>query len=887
MKRPRVHRLDRAAGFLAGLGMCIAGLAAGCNDNEFGPELRRPNRPPVTVLASGPPDSTSSTDYRVHLYWSGSDADGIIDHYDFILVDHPAIEDSIVTGSPQAPNRVVIEVPALDDPRWTATSLSDTILVTRADTLRRDPAPPPGGDSGALGRHNEFMRRQSFERWHTFFVRAVDNEGLVDPTPDYRSFNSRNLAPVVRLDPPVSWANSEFRGPPTIVFNWSGSDPLGDRDEIEPIASRWVILTTIKDAGGYRGLPDTLYRLPPSAWSPWRAWSASDGSGRRAVVRNLRPAGEPGAGYYLFAVQAMDEAGAVTPVFDWKTAGKNNVTPVFVTGDIGPTMTLRDRYLGTYRFTGASRPLAIDIAAGQPVSFCWAGDASSYGGNITGYRFGWDLRNPDDDSEWEQTWSETATCAPTRSFSSGTHIFFLEARDNAESTTRTRIELSVRQVTRRRDLLIVDDSFQPQGDTDPAEGREDTRWLGIVDSLRAERTFAFDAVRDVYDVREKNRLPPPLSLVFDYKTVVWNVVASSGGAAISEIARFSDPFSLNASPTSRFNYLNIYLENGGEMWVTGQQPTFTIWPLLENRPIERTVPANLTNWAIDEHPAEDSVGTTSFLYRMGVEAVDLGSGGYVPAPRYDRLEQGCIGFRRAGGPSGGTLKFASTPALDHSHELVVLGVDIEQAPAAGVTYTTDSQAQHTHAVHLTETDLRTLGGGGRVTVETALSDVPEPHTHRYEIEDRIGLWGAPAFLYPEVTWPQPPFSVNPYRSRVNVEIYNMPTYLTQQTPVLSPPVERVLALYEFASATPTDGTRGILYPRTADGQPAIILAKRSTADSDYSRAYCGFEPWRLSFASHRQLAAFILLRHMRLGLVDDPLVAAPGERDAPRSPRRR
>ena len=55
-------------------------LLPGCNDNNFGPEVRHANRPPETVLSSGPPDSTTSTDYRVHLYWSGADADGTIVH---------------------------------------------------------------------------------------------------------------------------------------------------------------------------------------------------------------------------------------------------------------------------------------------------------------------------------------------------------------------------------------------------------------------------------------------------------------------------------------------------------------------------------------------------------------------------------------------------------------------------------------------------------------------------------------------------------------------------------------------------------------------------------------------------------------------------------------
>jgi hypothetical protein len=844
------------------------GLASGCNDNDLGLQKRHPNRPPETVLASGPPDSTYQTNYRVHLYWSGADGDGTIDHYDFILVDHPAVDDSIATTSGGGGNRVVVSVPEPDDPRWQSTSARDTLVITRADTLRRNPAPPPGTGSSEISRFNEFVRRQSFERWHTFFVRAVDNEGAADPTPDYRSFNSNNIAPVVTLQPPVDVQRDEFTGPPTIIFNWDGIDPVGDGTELLPIASRWVLVPSNKDVvGHYRGLPDTLYQLPASAWSPWRAWNASDGSGKRAVVRDLRPAGvERGVGFYLFAVQAMDEAGAVTPVFDWRTIGKNNTTALTVAGDVGPTLTLREPFLGTFHFSGASRPLPLDIAAGETVRFCWAADASSYGGEIVAYRYGWDIRDPDVEEEWEQNWSSTATCAPVRVFNSGVHIFFLETRDNAESITRARIEMTVRQVTRRRDLLLVDDSVHPQGDSDPAEAREDTRWLTVIDSLEARQPFVFDPVRDVYDVRQNRRQAPPLAMVFDYKTVVWSVVPSSQGSALRSVAQFIDPFLEGQNTVRGFNYLNLYLDNGGELWISGQMPSFELFPLTENRSQYEILPANITNWNLDQHPDEDSVGVASLLYRMGVEAVDMGSGGLVRRPRSDRLDQGCIGFRRPEPTDGDAARFTTTAVLEHTHTLVLTGREVESPPDSGLTLTTGLAAEHTHTLHLTARQARTLASGGQITVTTASSALPSPHAHEVTLHDLYGRWGAPSVLTPDSSWPLPPLTFNPYKSRVSVEIYNMPSFLAQQTPNLSPPAARVLPLYLFTGPTPADPATGVLYPFTADEQPALLLARAATVSPAYSRAYCGFEPWRLTLASHIALAEFILLHHMRLGL---------------------
>src|SRR5262245_5112255 len=308
--------------------LALAGLA-GCSDNRLGIEQRRPNMPPETSLSSGPPDSTQQTVYKVQLFWSGTDRDGTIDHYDFILVDHPPIQDHIAGSPRDDPSRVVVTVPEPDDPRWVGTTANDSTFITLADTLRRDAEPDSGETS-------DTVRRVPFERWHTFFVRAVDNEGMPDPTPDYRSFNSRNIAPLVHLLPPIK-PGAAFPGPIVIVFNWEGEDEVGDGTIKNPVASRWTwIASWVTPNGtpenfGYTSFPDSLYHLPSRyKWSAWKRWDAEDGSGKTQDVRfpghvgDPPTPGSPDPGYYIFAVQAMDEGGAVTPVFDWKTPGKNN-----------------------------------------------------------------------------------------------------------------------------------------------------------------------------------------------------------------------------------------------------------------------------------------------------------------------------------------------------------------------------------------------------------------------------------------------------------------------------------------------------------------------------------------------------------------------------------
>ncbi len=850
------HMAAAAVGFLSAV------FFSGCNDNDLGIDRRRPNRPPETVLSSGPPDSTHFTNYRVNLFWSGSDPDGTIDHFDYILVDHPA-SDSTIHGQPSDPNQVIVRIPERDDPRWTSTNANDTLIVTSADTLRRDVRP-------GAGESNEDVRTTTFERWHTFFVRAVDNEGIDDLTPEYRSFNSRTIAPTVALLPPVR-AGIKFVGPRTIVFNWEGADPVGDGTIIQPVASRWVIVPVRNVQETFVGYPDSLYYLPRGIeWSPWRPWDGTDGSGRQAIVRNLLPANSSGQGFYLFAVQAMDEAGAVTPVFDSDTGGKNNVAKVQVSDFVGATLTVTERVLGTYNFVGGSRPVVLDMAAGQTIQFRWLGDASGYGGTITGYRYGWNIRNPQNDQEWDQNWSLTVRQSAPRTFNAGIQRFFLECRDNAETVTRAEFELVVRQVTRTKDLLIVDDSEQPNLNN---EAPEDARWLAVAESLKVRRpSFNFQASTDIYDVVDNRYFPPPIARVFDYKTLVWSVVQGRSGSALKTLGLFFDPFlPQNLSQVIPFNYLSIYLDNGGEMWVNGDQVGHVIWPVLRQPDVDLQLSVNVTNWDDPQvpHPEQDSVGVPSLLFKLGVEMFDLGGGGRANRPRRDRIEHNCIGFVRSSPDSFQT--FMSDERLDHEHSLLMRLVDVENPPAAGVTITTSASVDHQHTVTLSRADLRRLARGDRITVTTSTNDAPTTHAHTFLLFDRQGLWGAPAVLTTDLLWPQPADpNLNPLGARPNVEIYNDPIMMANPRirPPLEPPPGIWLPLYLYRSGVPENADTGIFWPLTADRSPSVILRRASLADPNYSRALCGFEVWLLRFDSHLALADYILLRHMRLGLAD-------------------
>jgi predicted small lipoprotein YifL len=146
MTRPRL-----GPGVLAILAVTLAAgaLLAGCGVKG----TLVPNLPPETVVfVSGPVDTLN---HVVHLRWFGSDPDGSVSRFDFRWV-YPA-------GQGPA---------GYDSSLWIPTTRTDSTFTLYAPTGYTMP---------------------------TFVVRAVDNQGLPDPTPARETFQFKNQPPVVHL----------------------------------------------------------------------------------------------------------------------------------------------------------------------------------------------------------------------------------------------------------------------------------------------------------------------------------------------------------------------------------------------------------------------------------------------------------------------------------------------------------------------------------------------------------------------------------------------------------------------------------------------------------------------------------------------------------------
>lgn len=396
------HAWTRLSHRLA-LGAAAILALSGCTEDT----APRPNTAPETAITGGPLEG-GRVPHHVELLWFGADSDGPRPNFEYILETYPP---STTTYA-----QIQVQTPAVDDPRWVRTTATHLNFVLPADALRgarTDPAP------------------QFFERWHTFFVRAVDADGGLDTTPDVRTFQVFTEAPVISISAPVAETGTTTL-PRTCTMHWTGTDPIGGSGDFQdPLFARWVLLrATLDGMGQPLGFPDSLYALAESRWSAFEAWDLTDG--RTAVLRDLVPEG-PAQQAYVFAVQGKDDGGAITPNFDATTVITRNYAAFVADGTlaVGPRLTIRVSHtqVDTIVTPGGNPPAYNINTTADSVAIAWGQpDATHYGGQARDARYGWNLTDVLDDAQWT-AWSSASRSAPKRRLA-GSDVFFLQARDD-------------------------------------------------------------------------------------------------------------------------------------------------------------------------------------------------------------------------------------------------------------------------------------------------------------------------------------------------------------------------------------------------------------------------------------------------------------------------
>jgi hypothetical protein len=517
----------------------------GCEKTFIG--LPEQNKAPDVWLSSGPVEGTT-TGYQVHFYWGGWDPDGEVDSYEFVVVD----------GFPFGFNHE--DTTGLE--RWTRTSLHDSIFrVTANDTADA---------TDTLWNGSMYTR---YDKAHTFFIRSVDLEGKRSD-PVYRSFTAWTLAPYVAITMPRPPSNLEATVSlgRVIKWEWRGTDPIDSPDNVQdPDSIRYMYHRVDSPGYGYKPDYDIVRDLNDhpgryeANWSPWISYHAPGDSGRSTwlgddEVLELRRS-------HIFAVQAKDEAGAVTAIFQRGL----NVRQFIVSVTASPLLTVTEPFLGGFLFMGGnSKREKRDLPPGVPLNFRWRGDATAYGGEIVCYQYGWDVADLNNPSDWASDCSPyNLGCAAT--WYSGVHTLYVRCVDNSNSETLGQIELDIVPFSMDRNLLWVDDfystnDFQQIDYAVPREDEHDNFWLG-----HCNRTIGFDPARDVYDAvyGGYNSAPPKISLIGRYKNIIWTFNADLSTSMYDDIIRFT-PESMIGQSAIPINFLAIFLAKGGHLITEGR-----------------------------------------------------------------------------------------------------------------------------------------------------------------------------------------------------------------------------------------------------------------------------------------------------------------------------
>ncbi|RKZ09759.1 hypothetical protein DRQ32_07825, partial [bacterium] len=535
--RARRMTIMRSRFHLPGIALLVL-FVAGCGESLTGGVV--PASAPETEVTATPP-VLSETDYTVSFFWTGFDPDGSIVGYEWRISDNG--EDGIVdvgdTLSTQLP--------------WIFTDGTDSTFIVSADIEGFD----KDVDAGLSEKSTRFWQT------HTFFVRSVDNDGHVDPTPANVSFTATTLAPTVQINLPAKAQPTDCsQAPPAISFGWDATDP--DNQEKTPRDVRYLLkkfgnitdpclLKGEFEAGEFPITSDDV------GWSDWVRYDAGLDSGK--IVRYpALPASDLGTSY-VFVVQARDVAGAVTPLFEWG----RNVRHVRVSDTKSPFLSVTERFLGTDSFQKTNSAKRFTIASKQVVEFEWFADASSYGNLVEGYRYGFSLVDPNDpdDPNWVVPWGDGPNwrrSAP-RTFAQGSPNFIVQARDSSNQISRGTYLFQVVQVARRseqRRLLLVDDHPKAAGvdNSERIDALWDQAWRKLIQGIGVQ---GFQSA-DVIDAVDDNvRLSFPL--VNDYRGVIW----------------FMGPgdsyFHTRLAPANRvaprFNWLEVYQSFVGNVLFVG------------------------------------------------------------------------------------------------------------------------------------------------------------------------------------------------------------------------------------------------------------------------------------------------------------------------------
>lgn len=355
----------------------------------------------------------------------------------------------------------------------------------------------------------------------------------------------------------------------TIRFGYTGVDAA---DELAPPARvRTLFKRAVLPNGDYAlgeydfaRHRDALASLSDPAWSAWRDYAADPGQ-RLVTFADLAPRDEQGRRIsYLFAVQVMDRAGAVSLARDY---GRDAVLFCIDEGN-APLLWLAGEPLRHYEWAGEDGTVSLTVAPGQPLSLQWIGTAhGNYESEVVAYRHGWDVADLDDDNDpgWALPAGDSPAHrqAPSRAFDAGVHSLTVRCWDLAGAMTQVVVVFDVVPVPDRADqrpLLLVDDVIDQASNAWPVgnipcdrDGVRDAFWVEALADVEG-----FNPEVDSFDCEMSHELD--FGDLVRYRAVIWTGKGSGGF--------IRERFEPNHGRT--YVWLEAYQQHIGNLLLVGQ-----------------------------------------------------------------------------------------------------------------------------------------------------------------------------------------------------------------------------------------------------------------------------------------------------------------------------